>query len=79
MLGICVFVLSVVRLCEHVTCVITCTPKSGWLGLMVMPDWWRCRSWWLGQISGVGSVFLGHRWWVDLGFLGLDRLGPLWV
>ena len=79
MLGICVFVLSVVRLCEHVTCVITCTPKSGWLGLMVMPDWWRWRSWWLGQISGVGSVFLGHRWWVDLGFLGLDRLGPLWV
>ena len=33
--------------------------------------------WWLGQISGVGSVFLGRRWWVDLGFLGLDWLGPL--
>ena len=41
MLGICVYVLNVVRLCEHVTCVITVTPRSGWLGLMAMPD--RCR------------------------------------
>ena len=79
MLGICVCVLSVVRLCEHVTCVITRTPRSGWLGLTAAPDWWRWRSWWLGQIGGVGSVFLGRRWWLDLGFLGLDRLGPLWV
>ena len=44
MLGICVCVLGVVRLCEHVTCVITRTPRSGWLGLMAMPDQWRWRE-----------------------------------
>ena len=44
MLGLCVCVLSVVRLCEHVTCVITQTPRSGWLGLMAMPDRWRWRE-----------------------------------
>ena len=44
MLGICVCVLNVVRLCEHVTCVITRTLRSGWLGLMAMPDRQRWRE-----------------------------------
>ena len=39
----------------------------GWLGLMAAPDQWRWRSWWLGQIGGVGWVFWVCRW---LGFLG---------
>ena len=37
--------LSVVRLCKHVTCVIICTLRSGWLGFMAALDWWRWRSW----------------------------------
>ena len=44
MLGLCVYVLSVARLCEHVTRVITHTPRLGWLGLVAMPDRWRWRE-----------------------------------
>ena len=51
----------------------------GWLGLMVVLDRWRWRSWWLGQIGGVGWVFFGSQVVGRFGFLGLDRLGSLVV
>ena len=69
MLGICVYVLNVVRLCEHVTCVIARTPKSGWLGLMAMPD--RCR--WREKVRLVRFDGCARLVEVEIVVAGLDQ------
>ena len=53
MLAICVCVLSVVRLCEHVTCVITRTPRLVQVEIVVAgSDQWCWFSFFGSQVVG---------------------------